>query len=129
MKEVLLVGVGGAIGSMARYKLSGLVLHFAIDWRFPLPTFVVNLAGCLGAGLLWGLAEKHNLLSSSLRLLIFTGLLGGFTTFSAFSLETVYLLRKNEIGIASLYVALSVLCGIAIAWSCIVLWPAQQQVR
>jgi CrcB protein len=97
MKEILLVALGGAVGSVGRFKLSGLVLHHTIDWRFPAGTFMVNVLGCLVAGLLAGLAEEHDLISPQARLLLFTGMLGGFTTFSAFGLETVFLLRKGTV--------------------------------
>lgn len=116
MKAVLLVALGGAVGSVARYKLSGLVLHHTIDWRFPAGTFTVNVLGCLVAGVLAGLAEKHDLLSPEARLLLFTGLLGGFTTFSAFGLETMHLLKRGDLAVAAANVALSVVAGLAALW-------------
>lgn len=116
MKGVLLVALGGAMGSVARYKLSGLVLHHTIDWRFPAGTFAVNVLGCLVAGILAGLAEKHDLLSAEARLLLFTGVLGGFTTFSAFGLETMFLLKRGEVGIAVANVVVSVIAGLAALW-------------
>jgi CrcB protein len=116
MKAVLLVALGGAVGSVARYKLSGFVLHHTIDWRFPAGTFAVNVIGCLVAGVLAGLAEKHDMLSPDVRLLLFTGLLGGFTTFSAFGLETMHLLKRGDVGIAAANVVLSVLAGLAALW-------------
>ncbi|HEX2198310.1 MAG TPA: fluoride efflux transporter CrcB [Burkholderiales bacterium] len=116
MKAVLLVALGGALGSMARYKVSGWVLHHTMDWKFPAGTFAVNVAGCLIAGLLAGLAEKHEMLSADARLLLFTGLLGGFTTFSAFGLETMHLLRKGELLVAGSNVALSVAAGLLALW-------------
>lgn len=116
MKGILLVALGGAIGSVARYKLSGLVLHHTIDWRFPAGTFVVNVVGCLIAGILAGLAEKHDLLSADARLLLFTGVLGGFTTFSAFGLETMYLLKRGEVAIAAANIIVSVIAGLLALW-------------
>jgi CrcB protein len=116
MKAALLVALGGAIGSVARYKLSGLVLHHTVDWRFPAGTFAVNVLGCLAAGILAGLAEKHDMLSADARLLLFTGLLGGFTTFSAFGVETVHLLKRGEIGVASANVVLSIAAGLFALW-------------
>jgi CrcB protein len=116
MKALLLVALGGAIGSMARFKLSGLVLHHTIDWRFPAGTFVVNVVGCLAAGVLAALAEKHDFFDANVRLLLFTGVLGGFTTFSAFGLETVHLLKRGEVAIAGANVLLSVTLGLVALW-------------
>jgi fluoride exporter len=116
MQQILLVGLGGFLGSIARYKLGGLVLHHTMDWRFPLGTFVVNVLGCIVAGILAGLVERHSLFSPDTRVLLFTGLIGGFTTFSAFGVETVYLLRRGEAAVAIAYVALSLLCGFGALW-------------
>jgi CrcB protein len=116
MKAMLLVALGGAFGSVARFKLSGLVLHHAIDWRFPAGTFAVNVAGCLIAGVLAALAEKHDFFQADLRLLLFTGFLGGFTTFSAFGLETMYLLKRGDVAIAGANVLLSVALGLVALW-------------
>jgi len=113
---MLLVALGGAFGSVARYKLSGLVLQHTADWRFPAGTFVVNVVGCLVAGVLAGLAEKHDLLSADARLLLFTGVLGGFTTFSAFGLETMYLLKRGDVMVAMANVFLSVAAGLLALW-------------
>ena len=112
MKGILLVALGGAVGSVARYKISGYVLHHTLDWRFPAGTFAVNVLGCLVAGVLAGLAEKHEFFSPEVRLLLFTGLLGGFTTFSAFGLETMYLLRRGDLAIAGANLVLSVIAGL-----------------
>ena len=116
LKAVLLVAAGGAIGSVARYKLSGFILHHTIDWRFPAGTFAVNVIGCFIAGLLAGLAEKHDFFSPETRLLVFTGILGGFTTFSAFGLETMHLLKRGELGVAAANVLLSVAAGLVALW-------------
>jgi CrcB protein len=116
MKGILIVAAGGALGSIARYKLSGYVLHLTLDWRFPAGTFAVNVLGCLLAGLLAGLAEQHDLMSSETRLLLFTGVLGGFTTFSAFGLETMFLLRRGDGLVALANIVLSVVAGLAALW-------------
>lgn len=110
-RQLLLVATGGAIGSVARWRLSGWVLHQAVDWRFPIGTFVVNVLGCLIVGGLAALAVKEDFFSSDQRLLIFTGVMGGFTTFSAFGLETFYLLRRGEYLIAGSNMVLSVAVG------------------
>ena len=114
MKAILLVALGGAVGSVARYKLSGLVLHQTVDWRFPAGTFAVNVIGCLAAGVLAGLAEKHDMLSPDARLLLFTGLLGGFTTFSSFGLDTFTLAEGGRAGTAAVNVAIQVVAGCAL---------------
>jgi CrcB protein len=112
----MLVALGGAIGAALRWKLGGWVLHHTADWRFPLGTFVVNLMGCVIAGVLAGLVVKRELFTADARLFLFTGLLGGFTTFSAFGVESVYLLRRGEFGIALGYIASSVLGGVLGVW-------------
>jgi CrcB protein len=116
MTNILLVGLGGFIGSVARYKLGGWVLHLTVHEKFPFGTFAVNVAGCLVAGVLAGLVEKHELFSAETRLFLFTGLLGGFTTFSAFGLETMFLLRRGEPWVAATYVGASVLLGVIAVW-------------
>jgi CrcB protein len=116
MKGMLLVALGGAIGSVARYKLSGFVLQHTLDWRFPTGTFAVNVIGCLAAGILAGLAERHGYFSEETRLLLFTGLLGGFTTFSAFGLETMFLLKRGDLMVAGANIVVSVVAGLAALW-------------
>jgi CrcB protein len=113
---VFLVGIGGFAGSVARYLLGGWLLHHTAQERFPWSTFAVNVAGCLVIGVLAGLAERHSMFGPNLRLFLFTGLLGGFTTFSAFGLETLFLLRRGEPWVAAAYVAGSVLLGLAAVW-------------
>jgi fluoride exporter len=110
---LLLVATGGAVGSVARYLLSLWTMQAAGLPKFPLGTFAVNLTGCLLAGVLAGLAERHAWFDADVRLLLLVGLLGGFTTFSAFGIETAYLLRRGEWLLATGYVGCSVLLGIA----------------
>lgn len=116
MRVLLLVAIGGGLGSAARYKLSGWILHHAVQWQFPIATFVVNAIGCLAIGLLAGLVERRDLFSPDIRIFLFAGLLGGFTTFSAFGLETFLLLRRGEALIAAGNVFSSVLCGFLALW-------------
>ena len=116
MQQFILVSLGGALGAVARWKLGGVILHHSDDWKFPLGTFIVNVLGCLIAGVLAGLVTKLDLFSADTRLFLFTGLLGGFTTFSAFGVETVYLLRRSEYPVALAYVLLSVVAGIGALW-------------
>ena len=116
MHPLVIVAVGGALGSVSRYLLSGWVLHHTVDWRFPLGTFLVNVFGCLVIGVLAGLAVKDDFFSSEARLFLFTGIVGGFTTFSAFGLETFYLLRRAELLVAGSYVLLSITIGLFALW-------------
>ena len=116
MKELLLVAVGGAFGSAVRFQMSSWILHHTISWRFPAGTFTVNVLGCLIAGSLGGLIAKHSALNADLRLLLITGVLGGFTTFSAFGLETFYLLKRGELAVAMAYASISVVAGLAGLW-------------
>src|SRR3954468_22768500 len=111
-KQSLLVALGGALGSVARFKLGGFALHHSEGWNFPASTFGVNVLGCFVIGILAALVEHHDLFSPSLRLLLFTGLLGGFTTFSAFGYEGIFLLKRNLFDVAIAYVTLSVICGL-----------------
>ena len=116
MKALLLVATGGALGSVTRYLLSGWILHHAAAARFPWGTFTVNVVGCLAAGLLAGLALRGDTLGADARAFLFAGVLGGFTTFSAFGLETVALLRKGEVAIAALNVFGSVAVALLALW-------------
>jgi CrcB protein len=116
MNALLMVAAGGALGSVARYLLSGWTLQHTLEWRFPLGTFLVNVIGCLAVGVLGGLVVKHDLFSAETRLFLFTGVAGGFTTFSAFGLETFHLLRRDEVLVAGSYVAASVVAGLFVLW-------------
>lgn len=104
------------MGAVARWKLSGWVLHYATAGRFPLGTFVVNVTGCFIAGLLAGLVIRRQALSMEAQLFLFTGFLGGFTTFSAFGVESIYLVRTGALGIALAYIAASLAGGVLGVW-------------
>jgi CrcB protein len=116
LKSILLVALGGVLGSVVRYRLSGWVFHHTTGWQFPAGTFVVNVIGCLVIGVLAGCAVKEDFFSAETRLFLFTGILGGFTTFSAFGLETFYLLRRGELLAAGSNVVLSVIVGLIALW-------------
>ena len=124
MNAVLLVAIGGAVGSVLRYECGALALRYVFDWKFPLGTFAVNVLGCMIAGLLIGLGESHDSLNAQTRLLLFTGFLGGFTTFSAFGVETVSLIEKGELFLAAAYVLASGLCALAALWGALKLGGA-----
>jgi len=106
----LAVFFGGGTGALTRYLMS-LWVGSIWDGAFPLGTFLINLIGCFLIGFLGGLSERFAI-EPNLRLLLQTGFLGGFTTFSSFGLETVQLFRRGEGGVASSYVLGSNLIGI-----------------
>jgi len=116
MKAILIVGLGGLLGSIARYKLGGWVLHLTTLEKFPYSTFAVNVAGCFVVGVLAGLVEKYDFFTAGTRLFLFAGVLGGFTTFSAFGLDALYLIRRGEMLTAASYAGLSMVIGIAAVW-------------
>lgn len=116
MKAMLLVGLGGFLGAISRYKLGAWVGQMAGDGRFPYGTFAVNIIGCLVIGTLAGIAERYNGFGSGVTLFLFTGLLGGFTTFSSFGLEAMQLLRRGDLAIAAFYVGASVCLGLIAVW-------------
>lgn len=115
VKSVLLVGLGGGIGSILRYLTTLLVNRF---WgnAFPLATFSINIAGCFIIGILAGIAAKQPWADDSFKLLFITGFCGGYTTFSAFALENLNLMQNGNSPIAILYIALSVVSGVFAAW-------------
>ena len=110
-----LVALGGAVGAVSRYQLGRAVTHWTgPNTRFPWGTLSANLIGSLAMGLLVGWLARHGGAGQeNLRLLLGVGLLGGFTTFSAFSLELVLLMERGSLGLALVYAALAVLAGFA----------------
>lgn len=111
IKNILLVGLGGAIGSIARY-VSQYWITFYYPHRFPWATLTVNIVGCFLIGLFWGLSFKSFDNNESWKLFLMTGLCGGFTTFSAFTLESIGLIKENRLTDFLLYVIGSVLIGL-----------------
>ena len=116
MKELLLVGTGGFFGSVLRYLAGAAFLRTFPDARFPWATFAVNISGCLAIGVIASILERTGSYNSELRLLLVTGVLGGFTTFSAFGLETLHLLRGQHIGLGVFNAVSSVALGVFAVW-------------
>ena len=110
MKLILAIGIGSFIGGIFRYLLSQFIQTKLVT-SFPFGTLGVNIIGCFFIGLVFGLADKGNL-TNEWRLFLATGLIGGFTTFSAFSNETITLLRDGQLWYAFAYIAASVLIGL-----------------
>jgi CrcB protein len=115
MTKVILLAAGGALGTVFRYALSGLTYRFT-GGMFPWGTLLVNLTGSFAIGLLWGLFEMENL-SPHMRNFLFIGVLGGFTTFSTFALESVHLFRDGEVKLAITNLLASNLLGIALVFT------------
>ena len=112
LKLFLWVGAGGAIGSCLRY-------FFYVVMKgnnFPFATLFVNILGSLLIGLLFALNIKNEYLSKELNLFLMTGLCGGFTTFSAFSLENITLLQEGKIGTCIFYITLTVAASLFATW-------------
>ena len=117
MDKLLLVGLGGFLGSVLRYGIGGLVGRLKAGWSFPLETLLINVCGCLVLGLLAGLGESRGVFSPSTRAFLFIGVLGGFTTFSTFGYETFQLLRDGQWSAAALSTTLQVVLGIGGVWA------------
>jgi fluoride exporter len=115
MKQVLLVAAGGGLGAAARYLLAGAVQRHA-GALFPYGTLAVNALGCLAIGMLMSIFEDRFLVQPSLRLFLTVGILGGFTTFSSFSYETIELLRAGSVLAGMANIAASLLCCLAGTW-------------
>ena len=111
MSHFLAVGIGGCLGSIARYWLSGAVHRYLND-GFPYGTLAVNVLGCLLLGCVIGLVEYRQLFGPNVRLFLTVGILGGFTTFSTFGYETFALLRDNQYGWHLRNVTANVVTGI-----------------
>ena len=115
MRAIILVGVGGGIGSIFRY-LTAVVVNKYFQPAFPWATFVANILGCLIIGLLLGFFERHQLTNSDLKYLFVTGFCGGYTTFSAFASENINLFQTGHSLTAFIYIAASVLVGLFAVW-------------
>lgn len=111
MKKILLVFIGGGVGSICRHLISELFTRFDA-LSFPIATFIANMLGCLIIGLLVGRIN----LSEKLNLLLVTGFCGGFTTFSTFSKESLFLIRDGNHYLAFGYICTSCLVGIILLW-------------
>jgi CrcB protein len=110
MKLILAIGAGSFIGGVFRYLLS-LLIQTKTTTNFPLETLTVNIIGCFFIGIVIGFFDKEQL-SNEWKLFLATGVIGGFTTFSAFSIETFVLFHEGYAGYALMYILASVLLGL-----------------
>ena len=111
MKIVLLVGLGSFIGGISRYLVTLFIQNKFLS-SFPYGTLVVNITGCFLIGVIYGFSDRGSM-NAEWRIFFATGIMGGFTTFSSFSNETVGMLRDAQYWPAFSYLALSVIIGLA----------------
>ncbi|MBX9951580.1 MAG: fluoride efflux transporter CrcB [Candidatus Obscuribacterales bacterium] len=111
-----LIFVGAGIGGVFRFLCSTFVQKMTGGWMFPLGTFAVNMLGCLLIGYLMQLSESRGVFQAEGRLFVFVGVLGGFTTFSSFGLETFHLLRDGEYMFAIANAVGQVVLGLVLVW-------------
>ncbi len=116
MTNILLVGIGGFIGSVLRYLASGYVQQASKSVDFPYGTLAVNVVGCFIIGFLAQLAESRGVFTSESRLFVFVGILGGFTTFSSFGNETLNLARDSQMMGALANIGANVVIGLFAVW-------------
>jgi CrcB protein len=111
VKPILIIGLGGGLGSICRYLVQ-LGISRLTTVSFPAGTFLVNITGCFIIGLLYGFSDKYATLSTEWRLFLVTGICGGYTTFSSFSYESISLFRQGNYTYFIAYTVLSVLLGL-----------------
>lgn len=115
IKMMLIAGTGGFVGTCLRF-LTGKWCSAFYHGSFPLGTFLVNIIGCLIIGVIFGLVEKHDLVSPTQSALFVTGFCGGFTTFSAFANEIWIIGNRGEWMMSLIYLLLSVVGGLLMVW-------------
>ncbi|MFW6276625.1 MAG: fluoride efflux transporter CrcB [Bacteroidota bacterium] len=116
MINILFVGIGGFVGASTRYLFGKYINLLFPAVSFPLATFGINILGCFLIGLLGGVSEGADIFSERMRNLIFAGMLGGFTTYSTFSYETLILLKDGQMILALLNILLHVITGLIAVW-------------
>lgn len=116
MLKFIMVGTGGFLGSILRFIVSGMVHQFLSEPLFPIGTLVVNIIGCLLIGLGSGLAEIRQIITPELRLFIFVGFFGGFTTFSTFGFELFSFAREGQFISTLMNLSLHIVLGVTAVW-------------
>lgn len=115
IKSILLVGIGGGLGSIIRY-LTSVIANKYFHSIFPLATFITNIMGCFIIGVLLGVFDRQSLTNPDLKALLIIGFCGGYTTFSAFAAENIKMLQSGYLFTALIYVTTSVLLGLLAVW-------------
>lgn len=116
LKNLLLIGFGSAFGGILRYSISLLTSKY-IQSKFPLPTFLANIIGCLLIGIFIGWIQKNPSQHDAIKFLLIVGFCGGFTTFSSFSLENINLIMTGQIKTALIYIFTSIIFGLLSVWA------------
>tara|TARA_Y100000590_G_scaffold342688_1_gene391365 strand:- start:698 stop:1069 length:372 start_codon:yes stop_codon:yes gene_type:complete len=111
MTKIILIGLGGFLGTVIRYLLQSLT-SYLYPFQFPLGTILINVLGSFVIGLIYQFTNQNTILSDDIRLFLTVGILGGFTTFSAFSIDVMLLYQNNGKVIAFIYLLLSVMLSI-----------------
>jgi len=117
MIKILMIGSGGFIGAVSRYLLSGLIYRLSGGHAFPFGTMFVNVLGCFLVGYLDGVIETRQLFNEQFRLFLFVGILGGFTTFSAFSQESISLIKGPQSLTGVIYIFITIILCLLAAWA------------
>lgn len=115
-RNVLIVGAGGFIGAVLRYLVSGWAQNLSKNGFFPVGTLSVNIAGCLLLGFLGGWSEHVRAVTPEVRLFLFIGILGSFTTYSTFSYETMALFQDGGLTRGFLNIGLHIIIGLGSAF-------------
>jgi CrcB protein len=116
MQKILLIGLAGLVGTLGRYALSSFAAR-RYGEAFPAGTLLVNIVGCFLAGFLFYLMQERFMASQTTRAVVMIGFLGGFTTFSAFGLQTFTLLKEGQLGFAALNMIASNVLGLLMVWA------------
>jgi fluoride exporter len=113
MHPIVLVGIGGFIGAVLRYLMSGFVQNLSQSVAFPHGTLAVNLTGCFLMGIFSHLVESQAGMTAEMRLFLMVGLLGSFTTYSTFSNETLNLLQDHGLSLALINMGTHIILGLS----------------
>ena len=111
MQNIIIVGIGGFIGSILRY-LASYLINSKINSILPFGTLSVNIIGCFAIGTLWGYVDTLETFNQSLRLFLFVGILGGFTTFSSFGYETIIMLKQGHFFFSLINISIHLIAGL-----------------
>ena len=119
---IILVGIGGFIGATLRYLIGNWIQNLLDNPEFPNGTLLVNLIGCLIIGFVIAISETQDNISQEIQIFLTVGVLGGFTTFSAYGIDTVNFIRNGDLHLGAINIVLQLTLGILAAWLGLVTW-------